>query len=93
MHWTEITSSRSCTMMDEWTEYLCIRLSPENTGGWEVGICGMDEEGDLVPMTDDATTQISSISPVELGDAALSLGWGRAENWALIAERWERRGA
>ncbi len=53
MGWTEISSHSQSTIMDEWAESLCIR-SAEQEGGWELGICALDDEGSLVTITDDA---------------------------------------
>lgn len=71
-------------MMDEWTEYLCVR--PQQGGvGWEIAICGIDEDEQLLPIADNAVEQFDSLSEQEINAAILSLGWSKPEEPASIS--------
>lgn len=85
MDWYILATCYYRTIMDDWTEYLCFRRAPGGIGGWEIGICGVDDVGDLVLMTDDAVISIKAISAESIKDAATSLGWARVEDWPDIA--------
>lgn len=85
MSWHKISSHRQRTIMDEWSKYLCMQPSDESDGVWEIGVCGLDDQGDFMPMTDDAVVEIRTISEKSIKGAATSLGWARVEDWPAIA--------
>lgn len=76
MGWTEISSHSQSTIMDEWAESLCIR-SAQQEGGWELGICALDDEGSLVTITDDAIAHFDSATEAAINLAIQALGWSQ----------------
>lgn len=76
MGWTEISSHSQSTIMDEWAESLCIR-SAQQEGGWELGICTLDDEGSLVTITDDASVHFDIPTAAAITRAIQALGWSQ----------------
>jgi hypothetical protein len=72
--WQPLVSRRVSTMVDDWTEYLCVR--PARTPGeFQVAVCGTSRGGRLRPMQDDSLRDISGRVPAAIADALRSLGW------------------
>ena len=74
MNWLLAASSRQNTIMDDWTEYLCVRPAP-NRAAWEVAICGYNDEGNFVPMTDASVASVGELSDEAITDAIDTIGW------------------
>lgn len=83
MSWSEISSRRQSTMMDDWTEFLCVRSSRRGRG-WEIAVCGVARNGRLVPMTDDSMRRIDTLSADTIREALASFDWTQAEDLANI---------
>lgn len=61
-------------MMDAWTEFLCLR-AVANKPVYELGVCGITEEGEFDLMHDTSVTLVNFCESGSLENALTALGW------------------
>jgi hypothetical protein len=72
--WRPLASRGISTMVDTWTEYLCVR--PARTPGYfQLAVCGTFRGGRLRPMQDDSSREVGGRAPAILAETLRALDW------------------
>src|SRR3954449_13573428 len=94
--WRPLVSRQISTMVDTWTEYLCVR--PARTPGYfQLAVCGTFRGGRLRPMQGDSSREVGGRAPAMLADVLRALGWAPEDLPAVqeaiteLADAWPER--
>lgn len=96
VHWVPLVSRRVSTMVDTWTEHLCVRPA-RSPGDFQLAVCGTNR-GRLRPMQADSSQEVNGRAPATLVDALRAIDWPSKDLSAVqralsdLVDAWPERG-